>query len=64
MARSKNTAALRSQIEAMRQELAELEKKDAERIGSLAIKAGLGELVISDKELLEAFKELRARFQK
>jgi hypothetical protein len=46
------------------QERLEAEReKEAERLGSLAVKAGLADIEISDRDLLKALKEVADRFQ-
>lgn len=52
-----------AKLEAAKAELVRIEKAEAERVGRLVIRAGLTEIDISDNDLLEAFKEIAARFQ-
>ncbi|ENV35486.1 TraC family protein [Acinetobacter gerneri] len=52
-----------AKLEAAKAEIEKIEKAEAERVGRLAIRAGLTELDIKDSDLLDAFKELAARFQ-
>ena len=54
----------KAQIEAMKKELAVLEDEEIQRMGKLALKAGLADLEVSDKELMEEFQAIACRFQK
>ena len=52
-----------AQLDASRRDLAALEVKAGERLGKLALKAGLGELDVDDDTLLEEFQAVAARFR-
>lgn len=60
----KPSSKLREEIAKLQDQLRAAETKEAERIGRVALKAGLGEIEIDDAELLAAFEELAARFRK
>lgn len=49
-------------LEAAKRSVAELEAKDAARIGKLAVKAGLADLDLDDATLLREFQALAGRF--
>ena len=51
-----------AELEKLKSELAQLETKAAERIGKLAIRAGLADLDISDEQLSEGFAAIAAKF--
>ncbi|WLS01387.1 TraC family protein [Shinella sumterensis] len=63
MARKKNVQKIHDEITRLQQELESVRQAEAERLGSLAVKAGLSDIDVSDKELLAALKEVAARFQ-
>lgn len=48
-------------LEKMHAEIKELTKQEAERIGRLAIEAGLADIDASDDRLTEEFQQLAAR---
>lgn len=52
-----------AQLDAIRRDLAALEVKAGERLGKLALKAGLGELDADDDTLLKQFQAVAARFR-
>lgn len=54
---------IREEIERLQEQLKLAETKEAERIGRLALKVGLGDLGVNDAELSAAFEELAKRFQ-
>ncbi|MGV2192141.1 TraC family protein [Agrobacterium vitis] len=47
----------------MQDQLRQAETREAERIGRIALKAGLGEIEIEETELQAAFEELAGRFR-
>jgi len=51
-----------AQMEALRKELAALEAKAGERIGKLAIRAGLADLNLDDETLVKEFQAIAGRF--
>ena len=54
---------IREEIERLQEQLKLAETKEAERIGRLALKAGLGDVNASDTELVAGFEEMAKRFQ-
>jgi hypothetical protein len=52
-----------AQLDAIRRDLAALEIKSGERLGKLALKAGLGDLDVDDDTLLKEFQAIAARFR-
>ena len=54
---------IREEIERLQEQLKLAETKEAERIGRLALKAGLGDVNASDAELIAGFDEMAKRFQ-
>lgn len=54
---------IRDEIARLQEQLKAAETREAERIGRIALKAGLGEIVIDESELLSAFDELARRFR-
>lgn len=61
--KAKTPAQIKAEMERLKQELKEAEAKEADRLGALAIKAGLHEIEASDADLVKAMKEVAARFQ-
>lgn len=59
----KSPAEIKAAMEALKAELKEAEAREAERLGSLAVKAGLHEIDANDADLIQALKEVAARFQ-
>ncbi|MDR6671207.1 TraC family protein [Rhizobium sp. 1399] len=59
----KSPAEIRAQMDALRNELKEAEAREAERLGGLAVKAGLHEIDVADSDLVQALKEVVTRFQ-
>jgi hypothetical protein len=52
-----------AQLDAIKKELAALESKAGERLGKLALKAGLADLDLDDDTLLKEFQALAGRFR-
>ena len=52
-----------AQIDAARRDLAALEVKAGERLGKLALKAGLGEVDVDADTLLKQFEAVAVRFR-
>lgn len=52
-----------AQLESLKQEIAALEARAAERIAKLAIKTGLADLNLDEATLTKEFQALVARFQ-
>lgn len=59
----KPSSKIRDEIARLQEQLKVAETREAERIGRLALKAGLGEIVIEEAELLAAFEALAVRFR-
>ncbi|MFT4118308.1 conjugal transfer protein TraC [Bradyrhizobium sp.] len=55
---------IRDEIARLQEQLKQAETREAERIGRIALKAGLGEMEIEEGALLTAFEEIAARFRK
>lgn len=54
---------IREEIARLQDQLRQAETREAERIGRIALKAGLGEIEIEETELLLAFEEVAKRFR-
>jgi len=59
----KPSSKIREEIAQLQAQLKLAETREAERIGRIALKAGLGEIDIEEGELLVAFEELVGRFR-
>lgn len=64
MARTTKVSKIQEEIAKLQEQLEAARAKEAERLGSLAVKAGLSDIDVSDRELLKALKEVADRFQK
>jgi hypothetical protein len=60
----KSSSKIREEIERLHDQLKAAENKEAERIGRIALKAGLGDLIIDEAKLGDLFAEIAGRFQK
>ena len=58
----KPSSRIREEIAKLQEQLRQAETREAERIGRIALKAGLGEIELDETELLTAFEKLAARF--
>jgi hypothetical protein len=58
----KSSSKIREEIERLHDQLKAAETKEAERIGRIAVKAGLGDLDIDEAKLGDLFAEIAARF--
>lgn len=63
MARPKTREAILTEIETLQKKLKAHDKAEAERIGNLAMKAGLGSITVPEEVLTKAFEDLVARFR-
>lgn len=63
MAKPKSRNAILSEIEALQKKLKAHDKAEAERIGNIALKAGVGSINISDEALTKALEDLVKRFR-
>jgi hypothetical protein len=52
-----------AQMDALKKELAALETKAGERIGKLALRAGLADLNLDDETLVKEFQAIAGRFR-
>lgn len=59
----KPTAKIREEIARLQEQLKQAETRDAERIGRIALRAGIGEIEIEEADLLSAFEEVTSRFR-
>jgi hypothetical protein len=58
----KPSSKIRENIARLQEELKQAETREAERLGKIALKAGLGEVEIDESELHAAFGDIAARF--
>lgn len=63
MARSKSREAIVKEIEAAQARLKKHDKAEAERLGGLAVKAGIGSIEISDEDFTRELEAIVARFR-
>jgi hypothetical protein len=59
----KPSSKIREEIARLQDQLKQAETREAERIGRLALKAGLGDIQVEEDELVSAFEELVGRFR-
>ena len=59
----KPSSKIKEDIARLQEQLKAAEAREAERIGRLALKAGLGEIEIDDAKLVQAFEDLAKRFR-
>lgn len=59
----KPSSKIRDEIAKLEEQLKVAEKRDAERIGRVALKAGLGDVVIDEAELQAVFEDVAKRFR-
>ncbi|CDM60332.1 MULTISPECIES: conjugal transfer protein TraC [Rhizobium] len=59
----KPSAKIRDEIAKLQEQLKIAETREAERIGRIALKAGLGEIEIDEAELQAAFEQVTKRFR-
>lgn len=59
----KPSSKIRDEIARLQEQLKQAETREAERIGRIALKAGVGEIEIDEGELQAAFEELAKRFR-
>ena len=59
----KPASKIRADIARLQEQLKIAETREAERIGRLALKAGLGEIEIDDAKLIAALAEIARRFR-
>jgi TolA-binding protein len=56
-------ASLEQELKDVQRRIAEAEQREADRLGKLAIQAGLTRLELDEKTVIEEFKKIAARFQ-
>jgi hypothetical protein len=59
----KPSSKIREEIARLQDQLKQAETREAERIGRIALKAGLGEIEIDEVELQAAFEDIAGRFR-
>ncbi|KSV75635.1 hypothetical protein N185_17495 [Sinorhizobium sp. GW3] len=59
----KPSSKIREEIAKLQEQLKHAETREAERIGRIALKAGIAEIDIEEADLQEAFEELAKRFR-
>lgn len=59
----KPSSKIREEIAKLQDQLRQAETREAERIGRIALKAGLGEIEIDEAELQAAFEDAAKRFR-
>ena len=59
----KPSSKIREEILRLQEQLKAAETREAERIGRIALKAGLGDFEIDESELLIAFQQIASRFR-
>ena len=59
----KPSSKIREELARLQDQLRHAETREAERIGRIALKAGLGEIEIEETELQSAFEEIPGRFR-
>ena len=59
----KPSSKIRDEIAKLQEQLKAAETREAERIGRVALKAGLGEIEVDEPELQAAFEDLAKRFR-
>jgi hypothetical protein len=59
----KPSSKIREEIARLQEQLRQAETREAERIGRIALKAGLGEIEIEEADLQTAFEEIAGRFR-
>ncbi len=60
----KPSSKIREEIAKLQEQLKAAETREAERIGRLALRAGLGEIDIEEATLIAALEEIAGRFRK
>lgn len=60
----KPSSKIREEIVKLQEQLRQAETREAERIGRIALKVGLGDIEIDEAELQTAFEEVVSRFRR
>jgi methanogenic corrinoid protein MtbC1 len=63
-AMKKPSSKIREEIARLQDQLRHAETREAERIGRVALKAGIGDIAIDETGLLAVFEEIATRFRK
>jgi hypothetical protein len=64
LAVKKPVAKIRDEIAKLQEQLRQAEGREAERIGRIALRAGLSDIEVDDAQMLKAFEELAGRFRR
>ncbi len=59
----KPSSKIKEEIARLQEQLRLAETREAERIGRIALKAGLGDIEIEEADLQAAFEDIRGRFR-
>ncbi|RWX81457.1 TraC family protein [Neorhizobium lilium] len=59
----KPSSKIREEIAKLQDQLRAAETREAERIGRIALRAGIGEIEVDEAELQAAFEEIAGRFR-
>lgn len=59
----KPSSKIREEIARLQDQLRQAETREAERIGRIALKAGLGEIAVEETALQSAFEQIAGRFR-
>lgn len=59
----KPSSKIREEIARLQDQLKQAETREAERIGRIALRAGIGDIAIDENELQTAFEEVATRFR-
>lgn len=59
----KPSSRIRDEIARLQDQLKQAETREAERVGRIALKAGIGEIEIDEAELHAVFEEIAMRFR-
>ncbi len=59
----RQSSKIREEIARLQDQRRQAETREAERVGRIALRAGIGEIEIEEGELLAAFEEFAARFR-
>ncbi|WP_157016845.1 conjugal transfer protein TraC [Mesorhizobium xinjiangense] len=60
----KPSSKIREEIARLQEQLKAAETREAERIGRLALKAGLGDIDVEEGDLISALEEIAGKFRK
>lgn len=60
----KPSSKIREEIAKLQEQLKQAETREAERIGRLALRAGLGDIEINEADMVSTFEEIAGKFRK